>query len=272
LVSQDGVQLLSRNGRVFDNFVEIQNAIQNYWEIFQSHYLPFTLNGSFVLDVEIVGKNFQQLMTQARRKTNVQTVDMTYYVFDVIPLSAFMKGQWNQSQQARSEFLERLQPKLTQNQLIQIMPGIVVDTKTSEGKVILERFARHAVEEGHEGIMIKDLDAPYVCTRNTSWLKWKPVITVDLAVTEVVAGTGRNSDRLGALVCQGIDDGRAICVNVGSGFSDQNRDEFWKYRAELIDQIVEIRADAVTQNQDGSYSLRFPRFVRFRGFQPKEKF
>jgi hypothetical protein len=40
----------------------------------------------------------------------------------------------------------------------------------------------------------------------------------------------------------------------------------------LIDQIVEIRADAVTQNQDGSYSLRFPRFVRFRGFQPKEKF
>jgi DNA ligase-1 len=120
--------------------------------------------------------------------------------------------------------------------------------------------------------MIKDLDAPYVCTRNTSWLKWKPVITVDLAVTEVVAGTGRNSDRLGALVCQGIDDGRAICVNVGSGFSDQNRDEFWKYRAELIDQIVEIRADAVTQNQDGSYSLRFPRFVRFRGFQPKEKF
>jgi hypothetical protein len=35
--------------------------------------------------------------------------------------------------------------------------------------------------------------------------------------------------------------------------------------------MVEIRADAVTQNQDGTYSLRFPRFLRFRGFKPGEK-
>ena len=32
----------------------------------------------------------------------------------------------------------------------------------------------------------------------------------------------------------------------------------------VIGQLVEVRADAVTQNQDGTYSLRFPRFVRFR--------
>ena len=35
--------------------------------------------------------------------------------------------------------------------------------------------------------------------------------------------------------------------------------------------IVEIRADAITQNQDGTYSLRFPRFLRFRGFKHGEK-
>jgi hypothetical protein len=35
--------------------------------------------------------------------------------------------------------------------------------------------------------------------------------------------------------------------------------------------MVEIRADAVTQNKDGTYSLRFPRFLRFRGFVPGEK-
>jgi hypothetical protein len=34
---------------------------------------------------------------------------------------------------------------------------------------------------------------------------------------------------------------------------------------------VEVRADAVTQNQDGTYSLRFPRFLRFRGFEVGEK-
>jgi hypothetical protein len=37
--------------------------------------------------------------------------------------------------------------------------------------------------------------------------------------------------------------------------------------------IVEVRADAITQNQDAvnEYSLRFPRFMRFRGFEKGEK-
>ena len=34
---------------------------------------------------------------------------------------------------------------------------------------------------------------------------------------------------------------------------------------------AEVRADAITQNQDGTYSLRFPRFLRFRGFEVGEK-
>jgi hypothetical protein len=38
-----------------------------------------------------------------------------------------------------------------------------------------------------------------------------------------------------------------------------------------VGQIVEVRADAITKNQDGSYSLRFPRFLRFRGFEIGEK-
>jgi DNA ligase-1 len=60
-------------------------------------------------------------------------------------------------------------------------------------------------------------------------------------------------------------------VNVGSGFSDSNRSDFWDSRDSLAGQIVEVRADAVTQNQDGTYSLRFPRFLRFRGFTAGEK-
>jgi DNA ligase-1 len=77
--------------------------------------------------------------------------------------------------------------------------------------------------------------------------------------------------RLGALVCAGQDDGKDILVNCGSGFSDDNRIEYWDSRDSLPGQIVEVRADAVTQNQDGTYSLRFPRFLRFRGFTAGEK-
>jgi len=119
--------------------------------------------------------------------------------------------------------------------------------------------------------MIKDPNAPYECKRTASWLKLKPFIEVSLAVTAVEEGTGRNVGKLGALVCEGEDDGKSIRVNVGSGFSDSDRDNYWESRETLIGQIVEVRADAITQNQDGSYSLRFPRFLHFRGFDNGEK-
>ena len=119
--------------------------------------------------------------------------------------------------------------------------------------------------------MIKDVDAPYECKRSHSWLKMKPFIEVSLEVKDVEEGTGRNIGKLGAFVCEGRDDGRDIKVNVGSGFSDSDRDSFWNDRGSLPGRIVEVRADAVTQNQDGTYSLRFPRFKTFRGFEAGEK-
>jgi DNA ligase-1 len=68
-----------------------------------------------------------------------------------------------------------------------------------------------------------------------------------------------------------IDDGRSILVNVGSGFTDDQREEIWRDQVSVVGQVVEVRADAITQNQDGTYSLRFPRFLRFRGFAKGEK-
>jgi DNA ligase-1 len=95
---------------------------------------------------------------------------------------------------------------------------------------------------------------------------------VDLNIVGFEEGTGRNQGRLGAIICEGVDDGRDIKVNVGSGLSDSDRDDYWLNKDNLMGQVVEVAADAVTQNQDGTYSLRFPRFVRFRGFEPGEKF
>ena len=80
-----------------------------------------------------------------------------------------------------------------------------------------------------------------------------------------------NKGKLGAVACEGVDDGRKFRVNVGSGFSDANRDSFWTLRSDVIGQLVEGRADVATQNQDGAYSLRLPRFKTFRGFEPSEK-
>jgi DNA ligase-1 len=121
--------------------------------------------------------------------------------------------------------------------------------------------------------MIKDLEAVYECKRSVSWLKQKPFIEVSLKIVGTEEGTGKNQGRLGAIICEGEDDGKTISVNVGSGFTDDQRTEFWMGKEDIIGQIVEIRADAATINQDSTetWSLRFPRFLRFRGFRAGEK-
>jgi DNA ligase-1 len=268
VVSGDVCTLYSRNGKEFENFPQIADFIEEHRKAFQ-HGTGF--GGQYVLDGEIVGKNFQDLMKQAQRKRDAKTADMVYHVFDIMPLSEFREGFCNLQQHKRIDLLKRTQAHLPENGCVQIMPGMDVDLDTAEGHDVMRRFAEASVEEGYEGIMIKSMDAPYECKRSDFWMKWKPTITVDLNIVGFEEGTGRNLGRLGAIICEGVDNDRTIRVNVGSGLSDSNRDEYWAARNELLDRVVEVEADAVTQNQDGSYSLRFPRFVRFRGFDAGEK-
>jgi DNA ligase-1 len=264
----NGCTLYSRNGKVFENFPQIQAFLEDSRHLF-AH--GARTGGRFVLDGEIVGESFQKLMRQAHRKSDAETTGMVYHVFDMIPLEDFERGYWNAQQHKRLALLDKARERLEKTDPVQVMPGLEVDLDTAEGHDILRRFAEDAVVEGYEGIMIKDIDAPYECKRSSFWMKWKPTITVDLNITGVEEGTGRNVGRLGALICEGVDNGRDIRVNVGSGLCDSDRDEFWAVRDELHGRVVEVEADAVTQNQDGTYSLRFPRFVRFRGFEPGEK-
>ena len=266
LCTKNNVTLYSRNGKQFENFPDIEEQLSRV-----KHRISLETKGPFVLDGEIVGESFQALMKQAQRKDNAKTKDMNYYIFDIVPLADFERGFWNAQQHKRTLMLEINQAEIEKETNLGIMPGMNVDLDTAEGHDIMRRFAEDAVAQGFEGIMIKDIGAPYECKRSSFWMKWKPVMTVDLNIVGFEEGTGRNAGRLGAIICEGVDNDRNIRVNVGSGLSDADRDEYWHSRDDLLGRVVEVAADAVTQNQDGSYSLRFPRFVRFRGFEQGEK-
>jgi DNA ligase-1 len=268
VVSGASCVLYSRNGKEFENFPQIAEAILDNRKAFQ---WGRGTGGHFVLDGEIVGESFQKLMRQAHRKSNAETSGMVYHIFDILPLEAFKEGHWNAQQYKRLEWLESARNQLMETDCLRIMNGLEVDLDTAEGHDIMQRYAEDAVAEGFEGIMIKAMDAPYECKRSDFWMKWKPVISVDLEIVGFEEGTGRNAGRLGAIICEGEDHGRRIRVNVGSGLSDNDRDGYWAGRDNLLGHLVEIQADAVTQNQDGTYSLRFPRFLRFRDFEAGEK-
>jgi len=265
IVWPDGrVLQFSRNGKELVNFEHIKKELA---------LNANTFTEPMVLDGEVMSSSFQDLMKQVHRKDNVAAGDAVLWLFDILPLRAFKSGIFDMTQKDRSVWLHNWY----NNQLYKSMSYVrcldqaIVDLDTEQGQNLFRMYNKSAIENKYEGIMIKDPDAAYECKRSTAWLKLKPFIEVSLAVVDLEEGTGRNAGRLGAIICEGEDDGRRIRVNVGSGFSDSDRDSFWKGSCELFGQMVEVRADAITQNQDGTYSLRFPRFLRFRGFTAGEK-
>ena len=266
IVRTDGrVDMFSRNGKELANFPHIVEQLSN---VVKQEPPPYDL----VLDGEVMSSSFQDLMKQVHRKSDVQSNDAILNLFDVLPLADFEKGEWDKSQTERSDLVYYWHKKhkdLLPN--VAVVGHELVDLDTQEGQKRYKEINAQAIAGGYEGIMLKDPGAGYECKRSVAWLKLKPFIEVSLSVLDVEEGTGRNQGRLGALVCRGTDDGKDIVVNVGSGFTDSDRDIFWNSRASLLEQIVEVRADAVTQNQDGTYSLRFPRFLHFRGFESGEK-
>ena len=266
IVYPDGrVDMFSRNGKELVNFPHVTEQIS---AVVKKTPPPYAL----VLDGEIMSSSFQDLMTQVHRKSDVKANDAILNLFDMCPLENFELGFWDKSQTVRSQMVQTwVEQNHTDLPNVTCLANELVNLDTDEGQLRYKEINAQAVAGGYEGIMIKDPEAGYECKRSVAWLKLKPFIEVSLEVVDVEEGTGRNIGRLGAIVCQGVDDGKTIRVNVGSGFSDSDRDSYWASRDSLLGQIVEVRADAVTQNQDGTYSLRFPRFLRFRGFQVGEK-
>lgn len=258
VVYPDGtVDQYSRNGKELVNFEHIKQQISRHARFFVE---------PMVLDGEVMSASFQDLMKQVHRKSDVAANDAVLNLFDIVTLKEFQAGEGVLYQTTRSNNLLKWY-----NQFADHMPNVtvvgqeLVDLDTAQGKERFKEINASAIAGGYEGLLIKDPDAAYECKRSVAWLKLKPVISVDLTVMTLEEGTGKNVGVLGALVCEGTDQGRKIKVNVGSGLTDKQRKDMWNNKDLVIGQTVEILADAVTKSQDSeTYSLRFPRFNRFR--------
>jgi DNA ligase-1 len=259
-IEQQTITQYSREGRINDRFTAITDALKP---------LLKRLKQSMVLDGEIVSQNFQALMKQVNRKKDVDTSDAHLALFDCIPWADFLLGGWAQPQSYRHEVLVGMIPVLEELTAgrVYVIPKMILDLDTPEGKKQLEEFNRETIAAKYEGIMIKDPDAPYICKRTDSWLKVKPWITVDLEVVGFEPGKpdSKHRDTLGGMICRGMDQGKLIEVTVGNGFSDDLRDEIWNNRDTVLGSIAEVKGDALTQAQGSdTWSLRFPVFMCFR--------
>ena len=260
------VDLFSRNGKELVNFNHIQEELSKIIK-------KYPIESALVIDGEVVSKNFQELMKQIHRKNTVQNLDAVLYLFDILPFENFKAGIYKKSYYERTVELKAwFDNNINLSEKIRIIEKKYINLDTDEGQSTFKIFNKQSIIDGYEGIMIKDPDSFYECKRSTTWLKLKPVIEVSLEVINFEEGTGRNSGKLGAFIAEGFDEGKFFRLNIGSGFTDEQREVFWKERNNLVGRIIEIKADSISKSQDGeNWSLRFPRFKCFRGFDKKEK-
>lgn len=289
------VKQTSRNGRQMDNFPHIRAQLEKFKE-----FLPV----DFVVDAEVMSGKFQDLMKQVQRQSNVQTDDAVLHIFDILPLDEFLAGESKLTQQERNEFLTDYAEKHFQHAStpefwelafpnLSIVASEIIDLDTDEGLARLDVINGLAIDGGYEGIMLKDVDAVYLCKRTRSWLKLKPYIELDLKIVSHYKGKvgSKNENKLGGFTMVGdyeltprfakefglpVGTIIPIEVNCGGGFSDKQRIEFDDESlgggSKLYGFIGEVRADCPSKSDSNeNYSLRFPRFRRFRGFEAGEK-
>ena len=149
-----------------------------------------------------------------------------------------------------------------------------------------DAFALETVAAGHEGVVLKDLSAPYAAgRRGSAWVKVKPVHTLDLVVLAVEWGSGRREGWLSNIHLGARDDTSPTgFVMLGKTFKGMT-DEMLAWQTERFtdlatsptdrsayvvhvraEQVVEIAFDGVQRSTryPGGVALRFARVVRYR--------
>ena len=139
---------------------------------------------------------------------------------------------------------------------IKMVPFIYQGT----GKEIAFELLKKAKEDGWEGLVLRYSSSVYQKKRSSDFVKLKPFTEVDLRITDFKEF--KHPNQLGSFICE--DDERTIKCSVGSGFSKEQRYDFWKRKNELLGKIVEVQTMEITENKSGQKSLRFPVFIRFR--------
>ena len=246
-----------------------------------------------ILDAEAVGLDqktgkplaFQVLSTRIKRKYDIEKsakeIPIRVNIFDILYLDG--KSLFNIPLKERYEFLKKsFKPVPGKFQLVDH-----IETKDiSEA----EEFYKKSLDEGNEGLIIKNLDSLYQPGRRVGfWVKIKPTLeNLDLAIIGGVWGTGKRTGWIGSLIlgCRDEKTGEILqCGMLGTGIKEKKEadtdvtfDELTKMLKPLIvgekgneievkpKILVEVAYEEIQKSPtyDSGYALRFPRFIRIR--------
>ena len=233
-ISEGIVTLYSRGGKEFFNFDFLKEEIIK---------VVGKEVQNLILDGELTSTTFNDTVSCIHKKES-QDIKAVFNVFD-IP-SEINKTLIDRKISLSNLFFGK------ETSAIKVVP-----LATCNKNEIYDYYHQFLVK-GYEGAIVKDPNSLYENKRSSAWLKLKEENTIDLVITSVYEGTGKYQGMLGGMT--GVSEDGKLEVDVGTGFSDELRSEFWKNKESLIGRWMEIKY----QNETVNDSVRHPRFLKFR--------
>ena len=266
IVHRDGgVEVRSRQGKLFETHGVFDEEALKIRDFIDQHNEGWYV----VLDGELLAHDSnmnplpRQISNGICNKANKGTITeleaqkLTLVVWDYIPEPVF-EGDVEDPLMYKERY-EMLYNIFCEYALSRFM---LVDTRIVNNLDEARDHYREMIEEGQEGTILKDMSVGWSNTRSKLTVKFKEIKDIDLRVIQWNEGTGRNKGLLGALTAE-TDDGK-IRVNIGTGFSDEQRKLFTEEF--VMGKIIEIEYNQRISSGGGrdTDSLFLPRFIELR--------
>lgn len=241
-VIQNGdVTLYSRNYKEYHNLNSLKEGILSF---IPNQYGDCVLDGELLVrdGTGIADRQTGNGIINKSSKGTIKKSDadkMFIKVWDIIPYDAYFKdGVF------KSKYKERLKvlKQGTINDKVEIIEEHYV-ADLQEAKKIYEMYR----DQGEEGILLKNLDGYWVDKRSPDQVKFKAEFHCDLIVKEVIEGTKKYTGMLGAVRCETKDG--LVEVNVGSGFNDEQREDYWNNPDKILDEVIEVKHNGLIQSK-----------------------
>ena len=236
----------TRQNKLYEQLVDLEKEFEN---------LPCGVYDGELLatgEFENSAEQYKETMKRSRKKGIKHGLKMVCYDY-IENIDDFYNGLDKTKCINRKNKLKEILS--SNNEFVEYLDPLYIGTNKDK----ISEFSKNAVDNGDEGIMLSIADSPYECKRSKKLLKVKEFITVDCLVVDIFKGEGKYDKTLGGLVCEFMYKGKRCRTEVGSGFSDKERDTIYNNPKLVMNKIITIKAFEISQNSStGEYSCRFP--------------
>jgi DNA ligase-1 len=211
-------------------------------------------------------EDFQKGISLTSRDERLSECEnICYVIFDVLLKEKFMVNE-DSGIKFEDEYrfmLDNFADFSKESPCYSLIPTIWDNIYIARQDKDIEKLSKLSKENNWEGLMYRNGDVSYEYKRTNNLLKIKKMEDAEFNIVGFEIGSGKYSNTLGSIVIE-LETGEK--VGVGSGFTEEARDNIWEHRNKIMNNNLRLKTQFFERTTDkhGNNSLRFPVALCFR--------